>query len=61
MSLKDELETIDGVGPQTAGKVLEIVDAQDTGLNQGYLDKAIQAAEAKDYNTAGIYLRRASE
>jgi ERCC4-type nuclease len=60
-NLYEELQTVEGVGEATAHKIMEILGEQDPEYDEGYMDKAKQAAESGNYNTAGIYLRRAWE
>jgi len=60
-NLHDDLTDIDGVGDATADKILLKLDDHEPDYDTGYMRKAKQAAEAGDYNTAGIYLRRAWE
>ena len=59
--LKDRLQTIDGIGPATADDILAVLEDTDTSESepQGYMAKAIHAAESGDYRQAGIYLKRA--
>jgi len=59
--LHDDLTDIDGVGEATADKILSKLDDHSPEYDEGYMRKAKQAAQAGDYNTAGIYLRRAWE
>jgi len=60
--LSDELRDIDGVGEATAEAILNVVDGYtETKPENNYYDKAVQAAKANDYNTAGIYLLRYEE
>lgn len=37
MSLKDDLQEIDGVGPKTADKIIAVVDDHETSTNQSEL------------------------
>jgi Holliday junction resolvasome RuvABC DNA-binding subunit len=57
--LHDDLQTVDGVGEKTADAIVEVLDDYSPEYDGGYMQKAKQAAQAGDYNTAGIYLRRA--
>ena len=58
--LKDRLQTIDGIGPAKADDILAVLEDTDTESEpQGYMAKAIHAAESGDYRQAGIYLKRA--
>lgn len=59
--LYEELQTVEGVGEATAHKIMEILGEQEAEYDEGYMDKARQAAQAGNYHTAGIYLRRAWE
>jgi len=59
--LHDDLQTVDGVGEKTADAIVEVLDDHSPEYDEGYMQKAKQAAQAGDYNTAGIYLRRAWE
>jgi len=60
--LKDRLQTIDGIGPATADDILAVLEDTDSESEpQGYMAKAIHAAENGDYRQAGIYLKRAQE
>jgi len=60
--LKDRLQTIDGIGPATADDILAVIEDTDTDSEpQGYMAKAIHAAEQGDYRQAGIYLSRTQE
>jgi len=58
--LKDRLQTIDGIGPATADDILAVLEDTDSESEpQGYMAKAIHAAENGDYRQAGVYLKRA--
>ena len=57
--LKDELQTVEGVGPATADKILDVLDAHDTGEPDPLLERAKAAAERGDDRDAAVYLRRA--
>ena len=59
--LYDDLQEIDGVGEATAEAILSKLDDTGPKYDEGYMDKARQAAQAGNYHTAGIYLRRAWE
>jgi len=60
--LKDRLQTIDGIGPATADDILAVLEDTDSESEpQGYMAKAIHAAESGDYRQAGIYLSRTQE
>ena len=59
--LYDDLQEIDGVGEATAEAILSKLDDTGPKYDEGYMQKAKQAAEAGSYHTAGIYLRRAWE
>jgi len=55
--LKDELQTVEGVGPATADKILDVLDAHDTGETDPLLERAT-AAERGDDRDAAVFLRR---
>jgi len=57
--LKDELQTVEGVGPATADKILDVLDAHDTGEPDPLLERAKAAAERGDDRDVAVYLRRA--
>jgi len=57
--LKDELQTVEGVGPATADKILDVLDAHDTRETDPLLERAKAAAERGDDRDAAVYLRRA--
>ncbi|AFH21841.1 hypothetical protein OSG_eHP10_00155 [environmental Halophage eHP-10] len=57
--LRDDLEAIDGVGPATADKILDVLDAHDTGATDPLLERAKDAAARGDDRDAAVYLRRA--
>ena len=57
--LKDELQTVEGVGPATADKILDVLDAHDTGDTDPLLERAKAAAERGDDRNAAVFLRRA--
>ncbi len=57
--LRDDLEAIDGVGPATADKILDVLDGHDTGETDPFLERAKAAAERGDDRNAAVYLRRA--
>lgn len=57
--LRDDLEAIEGVGPATADKILDVLDAHDTGRTDPLLDKAKAAAERGNDRDAAVFLRRA--
>ena len=56
--LRDDLEAIDGVGPATAGKILDVLEAHDTGDTDPLLERAKDAAKRGDHWDAAVYLRR---
>ena len=56
--LKEELQTVNGVGDATADKVLALVGEYDTGETDPLLSKAIDAAHEGDDRDAAMYLRR---
>jgi len=56
--LKDELQTVGGVGPATADKILDVLDAHDTGETDPLLERATAAAERGDDRDAAVFLRR---
>jgi len=56
--LRDDLETIDGVGSATADKILAVLEDHDTETDP-YVKKAKRAADMNDYRSAGVYLKRA--
>jgi len=55
--LKDELQTVEGVGPATADKMLDVLDAHDTP-DDPLLARATAAAERGDDRGAAVFLRR---
>jgi len=55
--LRDDLEAIDGVGPATAGKILDVLEAHDTP-DDPLLERAKAAAARGDDRDAAVYLRR---
>lgn len=58
--LKDDLQTVSGVGGATSESIIEILEAGDyLGNESGYVTKAKRAAEAGEYRAAGVYLQRA--
>jgi len=57
--LRDDLTDIDGVGPATADKILDVLEAHDTGDTDPLLERAKAAAERGDDRDAAVYLRRA--
>jgi len=56
--LKDELQAVEGVGPATADKILDVLDAHDTGATDPLLERAIDAAAEGNDRDAAVYLRR---
>lgn len=61
-NLKDDLQTVSGVGEATSESIIEILEAGDylgNESNDPYISKAKAAAEAGEYRAAGVYLRRA--
>jgi len=56
--LRDDLTDIDGVGPATADKILDVLDAHDTGETDPLLERATAAAERGDDRDAAVFLRR---
>ena len=56
--LRDELQTISGIGEAKADEILDILSDYDTAESP-YIQKARDAAEASDYREAAIYLQRA--
>ena len=56
--LKDELQTVEGVGPATGDKILDVLDAHDTGATDPLLERATAAAERGDDRDAAVFLRR---
>jgi len=56
--LKDELQTVEGVGPATADKILDVLDAHDTGETDPLLERAKAAAARGDDRDAAVFLRR---
>jgi len=57
--LKDELQTVEGVGPATADKILDVLEAHDTP-DDPLLERAEDAAARGDDRDAAVYLRRAT-
>jgi len=57
--LRDDLEAIDGVGPATADKILDVLDAHDTDEPDSLLERAKDAAAEGNDRDAAVYLRRA--
>jgi len=55
--LRDDLEAIDGVGPATADKILDVLDADDTS-DEPLLERAKAAAAEGNNRDAAVYLRR---
>jgi len=55
--LKDELQTVEGVGPATADKILDVIQDHDQEYRPLLL-KAFEAAERGDDRDAAVYLRR---
>jgi len=64
--LRDDLEAIDGVGPATADKILDVLDdngvvhgqLQDAKDDDPLLERAKAAAARGDDRDAAVYLRR---
>ncbi len=56
--LKAELMDINGVGEATADKILAIVEPN---TQSGYMELAIEEAQERNYQKAGMYLARATE
>jgi len=56
--LKGELQTVEGVGPATADKILDVIQDHDQEYRPLLL-KAFEAAERGDDRDAAVYLRRA--
>ena len=56
--LKDEFQTVEGVGPATADKILDVLDAHDTGATDPLLERAKAAAAEGNDRDAAVYLRR---
>lgn len=56
--LKDELQTVEGVGPATADKILDVLEAHDTP-DDPLLARAKAAAARGDDRDAAVFLRRA--
>jgi len=63
--LKDDLQTVSGVGEATSESIIEILEAGDYLGNESetdpYIGKAKEAAERGDYRAAGVYLQRANK
>ena len=57
--LKDELQTISGVGEATASEIMEIVDKH-TDEPNGWLERAYSALESGDEQAALTYLKRSN-
>lgn len=58
MSLSDDLQEIDGIGPAKAEEIMGVLDGYDT-TEDPYIQKARDAARAGDDREAAIFLRRA--
>lgn len=57
MSLKDDLQEIDGVGEATADKIMDVLE--DHGTTEGpWLSRAYEALENGDEAEALTYLKR---
>jgi len=56
--LKDELQTVEGVGPATADKILDVLEAHDTGETDPLLERAQAAAKRGNDRDAAVFLRR---
>jgi len=55
--LRDDLTDIDGVGPATADKILDVLKAHDTP-DDPLLERAKGAAARGDDRDAAVFLRR---
>jgi len=58
MSLKDDLTDIQGVGDATADKILDVLDAHDTGETDPLFERAKAAAAEGNDRDAAVYLNR---
>jgi len=56
MTLKDDLQEIDGVGEKTAEKILSVVEDHNTGLDESTLNRALTALDNNRPNVAREYL-----
>jgi len=57
--LSDDLQEIDGVGPATADKILDVLDNHGMGREDSkLLEKARRAAENGNDRAAAVWLRR---
>jgi len=56
--LRDDLQSIDGVGEATAEKIMAVLEDHDTGSDP-YVEQAITAADAGNDHKALTYLQRA--
>ena len=57
--MRDELQAIDGVGPATADKILDVVDAHGSADVADDLARALDYFEADRPGYAAKYVRRA--
>lgn len=60
MSLSDDLQEIQGIGPAKADAVLDVLEDHGT-TETPYIEKAKEAAANGDDREAAIYLRRAGD
>ena len=58
--LKDELQTISGVGEATASEIIDIVE-EHTDEPNGWLERAYSALESGDEQAALTYLKRSNK
>lgn len=59
--LRDDLQTVDGVGPATADAIMDVLSDHDTGDVPDEVHEAIDYLEADRPGYAAKYLRRLVE
>lgn len=59
MSLQDELQSIQGIGPSKSEEIMNLIEEhQGVGGESALLGKAREYAAMGEYRRAGVFLRR---